>query len=161
MFEYTDEWWKGVQSDTYHTGCFHDTPSVQSTCGFTQPTFGPDGRLNEEWFGLYNITYPGSTDWELLLQPRPAVAALQTLWNRTTAAPAGVKSRRSQAAVATKAGTVAEYSAIFPSRFAAHFSGAFMWLLLPLVPAVVMLPLVVVPYMLMTQKKGKQVAPCA
>ena len=47
VFEYTDEWWKGVRTDAYHTECFNDNATYQSTCGLPIPNFGPDGRSNE------------------------------------------------------------------------------------------------------------------
>ena len=88
VFEYSDEWWKGSKNDLFHADCDGDNASVQSACGHTIPNFGPDSRMNEEWFGLYSATYDARAPHRVTLHPRPAVPALQELWG-TRAAVAG------------------------------------------------------------------------
>ena len=58
--------------------CHRDVHDVHSTCGRSSAGFGPDNRLNEEWFGLYNATYEDDDkDFFITLVPRPAVTTLQ------------------------------------------------------------------------------------
>ena len=80
--------WKGSKGDTFHTDCSEDNATIQSACGFSVTGFGPDERMNEEWFGLYNCTYSDSDDDEvahtITLTPRAAVAQLQSLWGLAT-----------------------------------------------------------------------------
>ena len=116
IFEYSDEWWKGSKGDTWHTGCSKDGYNEHSTCGKSQVGFGPDERLNEEWFGLYNTTYEDGKDHVLSLTPRSSVSRLQMLWNRTDAgATAAAPSARMAASLRTAAtGDPAVYEAVFP-----------------------------------------------
>ena len=95
VFEYTDEWWKGDKADEYHGDCADDNASTHSACGFSNEGFGPDGRMNEEWFGLYNATYEADEDYPytVTLHPRGAVRSLQRLWGSAAAAPAPVRGR--------------------------------------------------------------------
>ena len=158
VFEYTDEWWRGVQDDTYHTGCYQDNASFQSVCGADRPDFGLDDRSNAEWYGLYNTTYPGDGYYDIRLHPRPAVAALQTLWNANetlaTVVRTGPGGRRHEGArgyrrlLQTTGDDPETYSNIFPSDVADHLRDVFVWLV-PVVPAVVMLLLVGLPYLWM------------
>ncbi len=52
---------------------------VHSTCGTLKATFGPDNRINEEWFGLYGAAYTTNHS-AVRWTPRAAVAELQKLW---------------------------------------------------------------------------------
>ena len=92
VFEYSDEWWKGG-NDTYHLDCYDDNASFQSPCGSSSDGFGPDGRLNEEFFGLYNMSVESEAPYRITMTARPAVAALQELWGITSAGTATASRR--------------------------------------------------------------------
>ena len=110
VFEYSDEWWKGGD-DTYHLNCYDDNASFQSPCGYSSTGFGPDGRLNEEFFGLYGMSIEGEAPYRITMTARPAVAALRALWGvvdpNTTTAPSPRRAPRR-----TIDGT---FSAVFPN----------------------------------------------
>ena len=57
--------------------CSKDEHNEHSTCGKGQTGFGPDERLNEEWFGIYNTSYDSDKDYVITLLPRPIVSDLQ------------------------------------------------------------------------------------
>ena len=145
---------QGVRTDTYHTDCFNDNASVQSACGFSNAGFEPDGRSNEEWYGLYNVTYPRDSDLAVELHPRPAVAALQALWSALdAAAPPAPDARRARRRGADAVPRPAEeayrapgvYQTIFPTQISDHFSVTFLVLGMA-IPVGIMVLLVAVPY---------------
>ena len=57
--------------------CSKDEHDEHSTCGKGLTGFGPDERLNEEWFGIYNTSYEGGKDYVIEFLPRPIVNELQ------------------------------------------------------------------------------------
>jgi hypothetical protein len=143
VFEFHDEWWKGSKDDTFHANCHRDVHDVHSTCGRSSAGFGPDNRLNEEWFGLYNATYEDDDkDFFITLVPRPAVTTLQNLWNRSTSAAATTtarihKQRGFLATIRTTSSTdPATYNTLFPLSFSDFSSWTWFvvflgWLCLP------------------------------
>ena len=143
-FEFHDEWWKGSSDDTWHTECHKDDEGRHSTCGRSAPGFGPDNRLNEEWFGLYNASYRYDDDDHIIeLRPRTAVFSLQQLWNRSTAAePVTVR-----AAVVTPraaaAGPAGAYTNYFP-KDVEEFSFVYWLLVIAGVLMLAMVALIVV-----------------
>ena len=110
---------QGSKVDHYHTECHKDRHDIHSTCGSSVVGFGADHRLNEEWFGLYNTSYADvHQDWLLSLTPRPAVAGLQALWNRTgPAAPPSTAPRRE-----AQTGSPGPMTVLFPRTWNDLFS---------------------------------------
>jgi len=65
LFSYVDEWWKCTD------------PTKQDPCSFSNSNF-PDGKSNEEYFGIFKVSKTSGAD---SLTPKAAVAALTSLWS--------------------------------------------------------------------------------
>eukprot|EP00667_Euglena_gracilis_P003288 EG_transcript_3297 len=134
VFEYTDEWWKGVSTDAFHQNCFLDNASIQSTCGYTSTGAAPDNRLNEEWFGLLRVSYPAR--YLMQLTPRPAYTSLSAYWQPLGLGASGagntsaVNASRRVARIITLE-PPQPYQAIFPTTFTSFEEGYYLWICIP------------------------------
>uniref|UniRef100_A0A7S1JEU0 GH16 domain-containing protein n=1 Tax=Eutreptiella gymnastica TaxID=73025 RepID=A0A7S1JEU0_9EUGL len=165
VFEWMDEWWKGDKADVYHEMCNFDNESTHSTCGFELPGFGPDSRLNEEWFGMYEPIYDYESNSErtklFKLQPRPAVQKLQDVFSRssptTTLNVTHSDSRRARqsvpmvprAAVTTPPGS---FDVVLPSTLGDYLNN-FFWLGVCAVLIIVMVGVVFILYLFAKQHR--------
>jgi len=146
VFEYTDEYWKGVLTDTFHINCFDDNSSIQSLCGY--PAVSPnysDHRLIEEWFGLYNTSYPNGNDWLVQLDPRPAIVNLNAYWSTVNANGSNTTSRRRAAGQPP-----VSYQVVVPSPISAHIDAIWIWIV---IPVAIMLLFGFLPYLWMCGRR--------